>query len=127
MERYNKLLSRQELFKLRMISLKEHDKQEELKMQVDEKRKELEEEANHQLKVEHDHPHIDECGVRDSFEMALKSGHLIVIEGELQIQGRLPDGAKVGNVITNEKYDPGQFHFNMIVSYCPFCGKRIDN
>lgn len=75
-----------------------------------------------ELEVKHEHPHSEVC---ESFKLALEYGHLIVIEGEIQIQGRLPKGAKTGNIITGEKYDPEQFHFNIAITYCPFCGQPI--
>jgi len=74
------------------------------------------------LNVSKHHPHTDACQV---FSDALKFGHLVVIEGEPQIKGVLPEGAKAGNVLTEEEYDPKGFYFNLVIRYCPFCGEEL--
>ena len=75
-----------------------------------------------QLRVEKKHWHGKEC---ENFEDALKYGHIIVIEGEPQIRGKLPEGAKVGNILTGETHNPKDYSFNMVIEYCPFCGKCL--
>jgi hypothetical protein len=75
------------------------------------------------LKVENEHSHSKDC---EDFSNALKFGHLIIIKNEIQIKGTVPKDAKIGNVITNETYNPGDFCFNMVIKYCPFCGVELD-
>jgi len=75
------------------------------------------------LNVSKYHPHADSC---HDFSDALKYGHITVIEGEPQIKGVLPEGAKAGNVITGEEYDPKDFVFNLVISHCPFCGQELE-
>lgn len=74
------------------------------------------------MEVKKEHPHSKEC---ESFEEALKHGFIVVINGEPQIKGKLPEGAEVGNILTGETYDPSDFVMNMVVSFCPFCGKKL--
>lgn len=74
------------------------------------------------LKVENTHPHGKDC---KNFADALKWGIIIIIEGEPQIAGKMPEGVKAGNVITGEKYDPATFGMNMVITHCPFCGIKI--
>ena len=74
------------------------------------------------LRVESEHWHGEEC---EYFEMALKLGHLTVIEGEVMITGKPPKDAEIGNVLTGEKYNPQDFVLNMAISFCPFCNKDL--
>lgn len=76
------------------------------------------------LKVEKTHPHGKKC---ENFRDALKWGMIIVVEGEPQIKGKPPKGATAGNVLTGETYNPQDFAMNMVIEYCPFCGKKIYN
>jgi len=69
------------------------------------------------------HPHVHKC---IDFYDALRYGHIVVIEGEPQIKGVLPEGAKAGNVLTGEEYDPKDFVFNLVISHCPFCGQELE-
>ena len=77
---------------------------------------------NESLRVENKHWHGEEC---ERFELALRFGHLTVIEGEVQITGKPPKDAEMGNVLTGEKYDPQDFALNMAISFCPFCSKKL--
>lgn len=74
------------------------------------------------LEIKKTHPHDKEC---ESFNEALKFGHIIIIEDEPQIPGKLPKDAKAGNILTGEVYDPQNFILNMVINFCPFCGKQI--
>lgn len=74
------------------------------------------------LRVENKHWHAEDC---EPFEMALKLGHLTIIEGEVQITGKPPKDAEIGNVLTGEKYNPQDFVLNMAISFCPFCSKDL--
>jgi len=59
----------------------------------------------------------------ESLEEAVGLKLLIIREGELTLKGEHPK--KAGNVITGETYNPKEFIFTMVVSYCPFCGKEV--
>ena len=61
----------------------------------------------------------------EDFRRDLDYGLIVVIEDEPQIKGRLPNTAKVGNLLTGEKYNPNDFMLNLIIRFCPFCGERI--
>jgi len=74
------------------------------------------------LKIEKTHPHGKDCY---DFSSALEWGLIIVIDEEVQITGKLPEGATAGNVLTGEKYDPTTFLMNMVIKFCPFCGKKL--
>lgn len=75
-----------------------------------------------QLKVEKKHPHGEKC---EDFRRALDYGLILIIEGEPQIVGKLPKEAKVGNIITGEKYNPNDFTLNLVIGFCPFCGEQL--
>lgn len=74
------------------------------------------------LKVEKKHPHGEKC---EDFRRALDYGLILVIEKEPQIKGKVPETAKVGNLITGEKYNPSNFMLNLVIYFCPFCGEKI--
>ena len=75
-----------------------------------------------QLKVKKTHPHGEKC---EDFRRALDYGLIVVIEGEPQIKGKVPETAKVGNLITGEKYDADNFMLTLIIQFCPFCSERV--
>lgn len=62
----------------------------------------------------------------ENFRDALKFGHIKIIFGEPQIIGRVPKDAILGNIISGEKYDPDKFVFNMVITWCPFCGIYLE-
>ena len=72
--------------------------------------------------IEKTHPHGVTC---EDFRRALDYGLILVIENEPQINGKMPETAKVGNLITGEKYNPSDFMLNLVIYFCPFCGERI--
>ena len=74
------------------------------------------------LKVEKTHPHGVTC---EDFQRALDYGLIVVIENEPQIKGKVPETAKVGNLLTGEKYNPSNFMLNLVIRFCPFCGENI--
>ena len=74
------------------------------------------------LKVEKTHPHGEKC---EDFRRALDYGLIVVIENEPQIKGKVPETAKVGNILTGEKYNSSDFMLNLIIYFCPFCSERI--
>ena len=76
------------------------------------------------LKVEKTHPHGEKC---EDFRRALDYGLIVVIENEPQIKGKVPETAKVGNLITVKKHYPDNFMLNLIIQFCPFCSERVYN
>jgi hypothetical protein len=79
------------------------------------------------LKIEHTHPHAETC---ESFQMALKMGHLVVINSELQIPLRADQALNAkemsaGNILTGEKYELSTLAINLAIFYCPFCGVQV--
>jgi hypothetical protein len=74
------------------------------------------------LSIETTHPHARDC---ENFSRALELGLITIIEGEPQIVGRVPDTARVGNILTGECYDSKEFCLNLVIEYCPFCGKSL--
>lgn len=74
------------------------------------------------LKIQKTHPHGEKC---EDFRRALDYGLIVIIEGEPQIKGKLPETAKAGNLKTGEKYNPDNFMLNLVINFCPFCAERI--
>jgi len=75
-----------------------------------------------ELKVEHEeHPHDKEC---ERFKDALDTGHIVIIDDELQIKGKFPSGGALVNIKNPEiRYDSDAYQYNVLIFYCPFCGK----
>jgi hypothetical protein len=79
------------------------------------------------VQVDHIHPHAEIC---DSFQMALRFGHLVIINGELQIPLRADKALNAkemtaGNILTGEHYDLNTLAINLAILYCPFCGVQV--
>lgn len=74
------------------------------------------------FKVERSHPHSEKC---EDFKNALRLRHIGIFDGELQLIGRPPREAGIGNILTGEKYDPEDFFLNMVFNFCPFCGEKL--
>ena len=72
---------------------------------------------------ENKHPH---CLVCESFEQSFDFGLIKIIEGEVLIQSRLPKDADIGNIITNEKYNPDEYIMGLAIKYCPFCAENLE-
>jgi hypothetical protein len=65
----------------------------------------------------------------NALEQALEGGLLVEAGNELVLPLRpLTDvsaDAKVGNIVTGEDYDPGEFSLTMAITYCPWCRARL--
>jgi hypothetical protein len=61
----------------------------------------------------------------DAMEDALRWGLLKEVHGEIVIVGPLPKGAKAGNVLTGEAYDPRRFRMGMALRHCPWCADPL--
>lgn len=61
----------------------------------------------------------------DSMKSGLEWGLLHVVYGEVVLMGSLPKGAKAGNVLTGEAYDPRKFRMGLALTLCPWCGEPL--
>ena len=57
----------------------------------------------------------------EEMRMALEWKLLQVVHGEVVVLGKLPKGAKAGNVLTGEPYDPATFTMGQSLRFCPWC------
>ena len=75
------------------------------------------------FKEENKHPHALVC---EKFEEGFNLKFFMVKEDEVTIQSRLPKDAEVGNVITNEEYNPDEYIMALVINHCPFCGESLE-
>lgn len=72
---------------------------------------------------ENKNPH---CLVCESFDESFDLKIIQIINDEILIQSRLPKETEIGNIITNEKYNPDEFMVGIEIKYCPFCSEYLN-
>lgn len=60
----------------------------------------------------------------EAMRFALANGLVHEVHGEIVVLGKLPKGAKAGNVLTGEKYDASTFTMGSALRFCPWCRER---
>lgn len=67
------------------------------------------------------------CLVCESFDESFDMKIIQIKNDEILIQSRLPKEAEIGNIITNEKYNPDEFMRRIEIKYCPFCSEELNS
>jgi len=75
------------------------------------------------FKEENKHPH---CLICEQFEEGFNLKILMVKNENVYIQSRLPKDAEIGNILTNENYNPDDYIMALLINNCPFCAESLD-
>lgn len=60
----------------------------------------------------------------ENMDAAIRYELLIEKDGEILIN-KAKHPLKAGNVLTGETYDPKEFAYTMVLTFCPFCSSRL--